>query len=105
MADFNEAIRLDPNYAIAYFFRGDLYKRRGDFERAMTDLNESIRLDPNYAKAYFIRGRLSYITGNNPGAIDDFNRAIRLDPGDSFGLLQPRRRILSARRPHRGRPG
>jgi len=83
LADFNEAIRLDPNYAVAFFFRGDLYKRRGDFARAMTDLNESIRLDPNSAKAYLLRGRLSYNGGDNPAAISDFEKAIRLDPDDA----------------------
>jgi lipoprotein NlpI len=87
MADFGEAIRLDPNYAMAYFFRSDLYKRKDDFGRAIADLNESIRLDPNNALAYFTRGGVSYIMGDNPGALADFTKAIQLDPNNAAAFF------------------
>ena len=49
IADYNESIRLDPIYALAYRNRASLYIKKGDYNRAMADLNEAIRLDPNHA--------------------------------------------------------
>jgi lipoprotein NlpI len=83
LADLSESIQLDPTYAVAYFFRSELYKRKSDFEHALADLNDSIRLDPNYAPAYFARGSLFYIQGNNPAALADFSTSIQLDPNET----------------------
>ena len=51
IADYNEAIRLDPKYANAYIVRGDAWDAKGDHDRAIADYNEAIRLDPKYANA------------------------------------------------------
>jgi tetratricopeptide (TPR) repeat protein len=45
IADCNEAIRLDPNYVLAYNKRGYAYAAKGDYERATVDFNEVKRLD------------------------------------------------------------
>ena len=82
LADFNEAIRLDPNAAPAYFKRGIIYDHhRGDYDRALADYNEAIRLDPKYADAYELRAVI-YLTkrGDLDRALADFNEAIRLHP-------------------------
>jgi len=105
MTDFNEAIRLDPNYAMAYFFRSNLHKMAGDFAHALADLNQSIRLDPGDAMAYFTRGSVSYLMGDTPGALADLHHRDPVRPQRCRGLFQPRRRLLHARRSHRGRGG
>ena len=48
LADFTEAIRLDPHLAIAYSYRGhDLDDETASVdEQALGDLSEAIRLDP-----------------------------------------------------------
>ena len=56
MADYTEAIRLDPKLAVAYNSRGNVYYDEGDYDRAIADYNEAIRLDPKYAFAYNSRG-------------------------------------------------
>jgi tetratricopeptide (TPR) repeat protein len=56
IADFTEAIRLNPNYAFAYATRGESYRGKGDHDRAIADFTEAIRLNLNYAFAYAIRG-------------------------------------------------
>src|SRR6185503_12769589 len=42
IADYNEAIRLDPKYAQALFNRGNAYYQKGDDDRAIADYNEAI---------------------------------------------------------------
>ena len=44
--DLDEAIRLDPNLALAYSNRGVVYRNLGHFQRASQDLYEAIRLNP-----------------------------------------------------------
>ena len=45
--DLDEAIRLDPKNATAYFIRGFAYKYLGQHERANQDYDEANRLNPN----------------------------------------------------------
>src|SRR5262245_26019418 len=42
--DFDQAIKLDPNYLPAYCERGYLYWEEGEFERARQDFERVIRL-------------------------------------------------------------
>ena len=84
IADYNEAIRLDPKSAYAYSNRGLAYDHKGDLDRAIADYNEAIRLDPKYALAYFNRGNAYYQKGDDDRAIADYNEAIRLDPKYAF---------------------
>jgi tetratricopeptide (TPR) repeat protein len=43
-ADFDQAIRLDPNYPLAYFQRGGLYLESGEIGRAWQDFDQAARL-------------------------------------------------------------
>ena len=52
ISDYNEALRLDPKYAMAAFFRGAAYEKQGDQDRAVADYAYAIRLDERYARAY-----------------------------------------------------
>ena len=80
IADYNEAIRLDPKDARAFNNRGTAYSDKGDNDRAIADYNETIRLDPKYARAFNNRGNAYGAKGDNDRAIADYNEAIRLDP-------------------------
>ena len=80
IADYTEAIRLDPTYAMAYRSRGVAHHHLGEFEEAISDYTEAIRLDPDYAMAYYDRGIARADLGEYEEAIADYTEAIRLDP-------------------------
>lgn len=86
IASFNEAIRLNPNNAVAYYDRGLSYSRIGDRDRSIADYNEAIRLDPNYVWAFTNRGILYRSKGDVDRAIADFNEALRLNPVHTLAL-------------------
>ena len=46
IADFNEAIRLDPNHAEAHFERGKAWYLEGQPHKSRYDFEEAMRLDP-----------------------------------------------------------
>jgi tetratricopeptide (TPR) repeat protein len=51
MADYTQAIRIDPNDASPYTNRGNAYYFKGDYDRAIADYEAALRIDPNDANA------------------------------------------------------
>jgi tetratricopeptide (TPR) repeat protein len=87
LADFNEAIRLEPNNAGAFNNRGLVWNAQGESERAIADFSESIRLAPDKAAAaYYNRGRVWYRLKDYARALADLGEAARLDPADADNL-------------------
>jgi len=84
IADYTQAIRLDPNDASAYRSRGMAYSDKGDHDRAIADINQAIRLDPNATAAYNARAVVYNSKGDYDRAIADYTQAIRLDPNDAI---------------------
>ena len=81
IADYSEAIRLDPKFAVAYYERGNAWAIQMQYDKAIADYSEAIRIDPKFAVAYFDRGN-AWADGEHEHdkAIADYCEAIRLDP-------------------------
>jgi len=104
IAEYTEAIRIDPNYADAYGNRGIAYARKNDYNRAIADLTEAIRLNPESANGYFNRGLAYYDRGVVSANISDYDNAIvdlekvlEIDPNHAGA-----KRILEIARRRRG---
>jgi tetratricopeptide (TPR) repeat protein len=65
--DYDEAIRLDPNFFQAYFNRGINHRELGRIPEAIRDFSEALRLNPKFAPAYVDRAAI-YLHQNNAGA-------------------------------------
>ncbi len=85
--DFDEAIRLNPKFAIAYDNRGIAYIKDGQNDRAIQDFDQAIRLNPNYFEAFNNRGQAYMNKGQHDRGIQDFDQAIRLDPKTAMTFL------------------
>lgn len=68
IAGFNLVIRLNPNDARAYLFRGNAYGQLKEYQKAIADYTQAIRLNPNYADAYNLRGLFYIILGDSQKA-------------------------------------
>jgi tetratricopeptide (TPR) repeat protein len=98
IAAYTEAIRLDPNYALAFAGRSRMYTGyatefatgaaiRESFDKAQADAREAVRLAPELAEGYLALGYFF-----EDGALDftraheAFERALALAPGDATVL-------------------
>jgi tetratricopeptide (TPR) repeat protein len=80
IAACSSVLARNPTVVGAYSNRGENYRRKGDYDRAIADLDHAIRLDPNFISAYYNRGTIYVSKGDFDRAITDFDRAIRLAP-------------------------
>lgn len=79
LRDFNEAIRLNAEFAFAYRQRAIVYAATSEFERALQDIDTAIDLAPEDAFALVIRGEIRHELGQFDAAVDDFQQALELD--------------------------
>jgi len=87
IADYSQAIRLNPKDANAYIGRGDAWSDKGQYDAAISDFTNAVRLDPKSANARLSRGGAWLNKGELDKAIADFNDAVRLDPKNANAYL------------------
>lgn len=92
MADFSQALSLNPNHGNTYLNRGHMYATSGEFKKAIDDYNKVISLDPQDGLAYLNRGMAYYKLGENQKALSDLQKAIiiSLQQGDMLNLQRAR---------------
>ena len=83
IADYDEAIRLNPDLAETFNNRGNAYYYKGQLDRALEDYDEAIRLKPDFALAFGNRGNVYRKKGQFDRAIEDYDEAIRLEPDNA----------------------
>src|SRR5262249_16559641 len=86
IADYNEAIRLDPENAMAFNNRGASYANKGDRDRAIADYNEAIRLNPNFSLAFTNLNKAKNDRAAKWGNIGDWLAGIAMTGGILYGL-------------------
>ena len=79
-AQFREAIRLDPNHALAHRSLGLVLREGGDLPAAATELRLAVAQRPDDAEGHHILGTVLLKLNDVTGAIEEFRRAISLDP-------------------------
>ena len=82
ISDYDKAIEINPEYAIAYFNRGVTRYHLDDFEGAVSDYTQSISINVDDADGYLNRGLIYFKIGNDKFACQDFKKAASL--GNQF---------------------
>jgi len=83
VTEFTEAIRLNPNIAVYYFYRGEAYNFKEDWDKAIDDFTKAIQLNPNYAEAYASRAWAYYGLNDITNALANIDAAKQIDPDNS----------------------
>src|ERR1700691_4160358 len=83
---YTQAIRLKPDYAAAFYSRGNAHRAKGDPEGALRDYAEAIRFNPDYAEPFNNGGNARRPKGDLEEALHDYGEAIRLGSNDVTAL-------------------
>ena len=97
MAEFEQAISVDPDNADAWYHHGLTWGLTGEHGRAVADFTRSIERAPEYADAYNCRGYALLCLGEYRLALRDLEEASRLNPEDELtqrNLRQARLRCM-----------
>ena len=79
LADYDKAVELKADDAVAFLNRGKAHYYLKAFDKAGADYDKAIELDPKGLKAYYNRGVLFERLGNVEKAIADYQKAVDLD--------------------------
>jgi tetratricopeptide (TPR) repeat protein len=82
MAHFEQAIKLQPDYAEAYYNRGNVLYAKGRIDEAITDFEKTLQIQPDDADAHTGLGNALLRKGALKEAIAHYNEAIGLAPQD-----------------------
>jgi tetratricopeptide (TPR) repeat protein len=99
--ELDKAIQYDPDDATAFYKRGQLFAKNGDFQRAIEDFDKAIRLNPKDAEAFNNRCWSRAIVGELQPALVDCNEALKIRPRyldalDSRGFVRLKSGQLSS---------
>jgi serine/threonine-protein kinase len=79
--EFEESIRLNPNYATAHHWFGDsVLPALGQFDRANAEAKRALELDPLSIVNNVDAGTVFWITGHYQEAVAQFRKALEMDP-------------------------
>ena len=92
LADYADAIALNPDLPEAYLNKGSVFIYQRDFASAIEPINTSLDLGISDAHAaYYNRGIAREYTGDINGAYNDFSRALELKPDWDLAIMQMQR--------------
>ena len=87
--DYSAAIRLKPDYYLAYYNRGCVYIKNPDqYKQAIEDLNKAIHLKPDYVEAYNNLGGIYLIQGRRSIGCSNAQKACELETVNCWKLLK-----------------
>jgi tetratricopeptide (TPR) repeat protein len=80
MNQFEQALLINPDYALAHNNLGTALADTGRLPEAMDQFEEALRIDPNYAGARNNLGLALLNTGRMSQAMEQFERTLRIKP-------------------------
>ena len=78
LADFSQAIKLQPKLVEAYVNRSSIYIDKGDYSQSLADSNQALQLKPDLPVGYNNRGLFYLHTKDYDRAIADFSQTLKL---------------------------
>lgn len=86
MSDYNEAIRITPNFPNALINVGLIYCRKGDDDFSVQSIKRAIELTPDNAGGHLQLASVYYKKGDYHNAIASYNAFLKLQRDHAVGL-------------------
>jgi tetratricopeptide (TPR) repeat protein len=86
--DYDVAIQMQPNFAVALNNRAWAYFRWGKAATGLPDVEESLRLEPTAAHTLDTRAHIRQTMGDPKGALNDYTKAMYFGGVEMIRLYQ-----------------
>jgi len=83
IASLDECIKIKPDLAPCFMFRGGAHAHKGNQLLALADMDRAVALMPNHPAPYFSRGVVNAQFGKKNEAITDFRAVLKFDPNNT----------------------
>ncbi|MGA8274075.1 MAG: tetratricopeptide repeat protein [Candidatus Sulfotelmatobacter sp.] len=87
-AEFNKALKIDPENASAEFMLGEIARQAGQWDEAIGHFSRASKLDEGFQEAYLALGMSLNSAGKFSDAIGPLRTYIKTQPGDPAGHYQ-----------------
>ena len=81
LRDFDRALQVQADNALALLYRGDLLADMGQFVPALESYDRLLRIAPGYGEAWFRRGNILWQMERLEDALASFAQALAVNPG------------------------
>ena len=88
LADYSTCLKLNPNFAFAYFNEAYVMCKMHDYEAALSYLNKALDIEPDFAEAYFNRGLTKIYLDDVEGGAMDLSKAGELGIQDAYNIIK-----------------
>jgi Tfp pilus assembly protein PilF len=85
LSDLTNAIHLDPRVPTPFYYRGEVYRKMRDYDRALTDYQSALALLPFYTDAYLGMALVHMDKGEREQAMASCNKITEIDRDDARG--------------------
>jgi len=87
-AEYEHAIRIDPNYFDVRTNLGIIFANQGNLDRARNEFEHEIRINPNHIEARYNLGNVFLAQGDIVKATAEYEYAIGIQPGRTKSNLE-----------------
>ncbi len=88
IGDYDQAIRINPNFAVALNNRAWAYYKWGKGARGLGDVERSLSLNPLSEHTWDTRAHIRQVMGNFAGAFADYEQAVNIGGERMIKLYQ-----------------
>lgn len=85
--EISEAIKLESQFATAYYYRSLAYMNMEEYEKAISDIDKVIVLAPEVFGYYNHRGSIYLFKKDYKKAIENFNKSLTIEPSNIIAYI------------------
>ncbi len=85
---YQEALRINPNYSEAHNNLGTVFLNQGKVQEAIPRFNEALRMNPNFAEAHYNLGNAYLLMGHRGSALKEYGLLKTISPRLASALHQ-----------------
>ncbi|MBQ9706127.1 MAG: tetratricopeptide repeat protein [Paludibacteraceae bacterium] len=87
MRDYDQVLRLQPDFAFAAYNKANMLCTQRDFDEAVRYYTQAISTEPEFAEAWFNRGLTRIYTDHNEEGLADLSKAGELGIYQAYNLI------------------